>query len=101
MQRKNFENISISAGERRVIYIYTIFKTCNIPLYQQASNSLTSHDLKSNKIYIMTFLSTNLPSFLFELMEVNKKTYAGYLQVKFSELWKIIFMDLSQNSGNN
>lgn len=49
----------------------------------------------------MTFLSTNLPSFLFELMEVNKKTYAGYLQVKFSELWKIIFMDLSQNSSNN
>lgn len=34
-------------------------------------------------------------------MEVNKKTYAGYLRVKFSELWKIIFMDLSQNSSCN
>lgn len=34
-------------------------------------------------------------------MEVNKKTYAGYLKVKFSELWKIFTMDLSQNSSNN
>lgn len=34
-------------------------------------------------------------------MEVNKKTYAGYSQVMFSELWKIIFMDLSSNSSNN
>lgn len=32
---------------------------------------------------------------------MNKKTYAAYLQVKFSEHWKIIFIDLSQNSSNN
>lgn len=65
VKRKNLEHISISTGKRKVICIYSILKTCNIPLYQLTSNSSTSSDLKSNEIYIMTYLSKNLPSFPF------------------------------------